>query len=162
LTTGRIYIKSDGTPWRPIVHIRDIIAAALAALEAPRERVHNQIFNVGRNDQNFRISELAEIVAEVVPGSRIEYAPGGAPDLRCYRVSFDKIARILPEFKPQWTALNGAVELYEAYRSIGLTAADVEAGRYIRLKEIRRLQDVGKLDASLRWIRETAEVQASV
>lgn len=161
LTSGRIYIKSDGTPWRPIVHIRDIIAAARAVLEAPRGRVHNQTFNVGRNDQNFRVSELAEIVAQVVPGSRIEYAPGGGPDLRCYRVSFDKIMRILPEFEPQWTAHKGAVELYQAYRSIGLTAAEVESGRYIRLREIHRLQDAGKLDPTLHWIRDRAEVTAN-
>ena len=160
-TSGRIYIKSDGTPWRPIVHIRDIIGAALAALEAPRDRVHNQTFNVGRNDQNFRISELADIVAQVVPGSRIEYAPGGGPDLRCYRVNFDKIARILPGFKPQWTAHKGAVELFEAYRSIGLTSAEVESGRYIRLKAIRRLQDAGRLDPSLHWIRESEGVTAN-
>jgi len=103
LTTGRIYIKSDGTPWRPIVHIRDIIGAVIAALDAPRDVVHNQTFNVGRNDENFRVRELAEIVAAVVPNCRIEYAPGGGPDLRCYRVSFDKINRMLPSFRPQWT-----------------------------------------------------------
>ena len=103
-TTGSIYIKSDGTPWRPIVHIRDIIGAMIAVLDAPREAVHNHIFNVGRNEENFRIRELADIVAEVVPGCQIEYAPGGGPDLRCYRVNFDKIGRMCPGFKPQWTA----------------------------------------------------------
>src|ERR1700728_3418894 len=127
LTTGRIYIKSDGTPWRPIVHIRDIIAAVIAVLDAPREAVHNQTFNVGRNDENFRIRELADIVAEVVPRCRVEYAPGGGPDLRCYRVNFDKIGRAVPAFQPQWTARRGAQELSDAYRSAGLTAADMEA-----------------------------------
>ena len=127
-TTGRVYIKSDGTPWRPIVHIRDIIAAVVAVLDAPREAVHNQIFNVGRNDENFRIREFADIVAEVVPGCRVEYAPGGGPDLRCYRVSFDKINRMLPAFRPQWTARKGAQELYDAYRSVGLTVAGYGAG----------------------------------
>src|ERR1700734_1769177 len=102
--TGRVYIKSDGTPWRPIVHIRDIVAAMISALEAPRDSIHNQVFNVGRNDENFRIRELADIVAETVPGCRVEYAPGGGPDLRCYRVNFDKINRLLPSFRPQWTA----------------------------------------------------------
>jgi nucleoside-diphosphate-sugar epimerase len=157
ITTGRIHIKSDGTPWRPIVHIRDIISAAIAALEAPREAVHNQVFNVGRNDENFRIRELADIVAEVVPGCRVEYAPGGGPDLRCYRVNFDKIGRMLPGFQPRWTAIRGAQELYEAYRSVGLTAADIEYGRYIRISEIHRLQQAGKLDSDLRWTDRCSE-----
>lgn len=157
LTTGKILIKSDGTPWRPIVHIRDIVGAAIAVLEAPREAVHNQTFNVGRNDENFRIRELAAFVAEVVPGCRVEYAPGGGPDLRCYRVSFDKIARMVPGFRPLWTARQGAQELYDAYRAAGLTAEQVEAGRYIRLGEIRRLQQAGRLDANLHWTPARAE-----
>ncbi|MGB6744992.1 MAG: SDR family oxidoreductase [Terracidiphilus sp.] len=152
MTTGRIYIKSDGTPWRPIVHIRDIIGAVVAVLDTPREAVHNQTFNVGRNDENFRVREIADIVAEVVPGCRIEYAPGGGPDLRCYRVNFDKIARLVPSFRPQWTARKGAQELYEAYKQVGLTAADVESGRYVRISAIRRQQGAGKLDSTLRWI----------
>ena len=106
-TTGRVYIKSDGTPWRPIVHIRDIIAAILSVLEAPREAIHNETFNVGQTEENYRISELADIVAETVPGCRVEYAPGGGPDKRCYRVNCDKIRRLLPSFRPQWTARKG-------------------------------------------------------
>jgi nucleoside-diphosphate-sugar epimerase len=153
-TTGRIVIKSDGTPWRPIVHIRDIIGAVMAVLDAPREAIHDQIFNVGRNDENFRIRELADCVAEVVPGSCVEYAPGGGPDLRCYRVNFDKINRLVPAFSPQWTARKGAQELYEAYQNVGLTADAVEQGRFIRLKEVRRLQNAGVLDGSLRWVEE--------
>jgi nucleoside-diphosphate-sugar epimerase len=149
-TTGRVYIKSDGTPWRPIVHIRDIVAAAIAALEAPREAVHNQTFNVGRTDENFRIREIAEIVAETVPGCRIEYAPGGGPDLRCYRVNCDKVRRMLPGFKPSWTARQGAQELYDAYRSVGLTAGDLENGRYTRIRHIQQGLNSGSLDASLR------------
>jgi nucleoside-diphosphate-sugar epimerase len=160
-TTGLIYIKSDGTPWRPIVHIRDIVAAVVAVLDAPRETVHNQTFNVGRNDENFRIRELADIVAEVVPGCRVEYAPGGVPDLRCYRVNFDKINRMVPEFRPQWTARKGAQELYDAYREVGLTAADIEQGRYVRISEIRRLQQAGKLDSSLHWVGKSAEATVS-
>ena len=151
LTTGTISIKSDGTPWRPITHIRDIIGAAIAVLESPREAVHNQTFNVGRNDENFRISELAQIVAEVVPGCRIEYAPGGGPDARCYRVNFDKIGRMVPAFRAAWTARMGAQELYESYRKAGLTPADLEQGRYIRIREIRRLQSAGRLDDGLHW-----------
>ncbi len=157
MTTGRVYIKSDGTPWRPIVHIRDIIAAALAALEAPRDAVHNQTFNVGQTKENYRISELADMVAEVVPGSRIEYAPGGGPDKRCYRVSCDKIERMLPGFQPQWTARKGAHELYDAYRAAGLTREDLERGRYFRINNIQRLMKAGKLDNSLRWSRQPVE-----
>ena len=156
-TTGRVYIKSDGTPWRPIVHIRDIVAAALAAVEAPREAIHNQVFNVGLTEENFRIRELAQIVAETVPGCRIEYAPGGGPDKRCYRINFDKIRRMLPSFRPQWTARKGAQELHDAYRAEGLRAEDMESGRYVRLSNIRRLLKSGQLDASLRWSQQRAE-----
>jgi nucleoside-diphosphate-sugar epimerase len=159
-TTGRVYIKSDGTPWRPIVHIRDIIAAVIAVLEAPREAVHNQTFNVGRNDENYRIRELAEIVAEIVPGCRVEYAPGGGPDLRCYRVNFDKIERLVPSFRPEWTASKGAQELYDAYRKAGLTFEDVERGRYVRIMEIQRQQKGGQLDSSLRWSQKHVETAA--
>jgi len=150
-TTGRVYVKSDGTPWRPIVHIRDIVGAALAMLEAPREAVHNQTFIVGRSEENYRVRELAAIVTEAVPGSRVEYAPGGGPDKRCYRINFDKIGRLVPGFKPQWTAREGARELYEAYRAEGLTREAVESSRYIRVKHLQGLLQGGLLDASLRW-----------
>jgi len=153
-TTGRILIKSDGTPWRPITHIRDIIAAVVAVLDAPREIVHNQTFNVGRSEENYQIRELAEIVAETVPGCRIEYAPGGGPDKRCYRVTCEKITSILPNFRPAWTARKGAGELYEAFRAVGLTTEDTQRGRYIRIAEIHRLQKGGQLDNSLRWSRQ--------
>jgi nucleoside-diphosphate-sugar epimerase len=150
-TTGRILIKSDGTPWRPITHIRDIIAAIVAVLEAPRDLIHNETFNVGRTEENYRISELADIVAEIVPGCCVEYAPGGGPDKRCYRVTCDKIKRVLPNFRPDWTAHKGAQELYDAYRAVGLTAKDIEYGRYVRISQIQRLQKAGQLDHSLRW-----------
>lgn len=149
-TTGKVLIKSDGTPWRPIVHIRDIIAAMIAVLDAPKETIHNQVFNVGRTDENFRISELADIVAETVPGCSVEYVPGGGPDKRCYRISFDKIKRMLPGFQPQWTARKGARELYDAYRTVGLTSQAIEQGRYTRMAQIQRLLDSGQLNGSLR------------
>jgi nucleoside-diphosphate-sugar epimerase len=154
LTTGRIYIKSDGTPWRPIVHIRDIVSAMLCVLEAPKSAIHNETFNVGQTEENYRISELANIVAETVPGSRIEYAPGGGPDKRCYRVNCDKVRRVLPGFRPQWTARRGAQELYDAYRANELTAEDLKGGRYFRINHIQRLLETGKLDLSLRWKSE--------
>jgi nucleoside-diphosphate-sugar epimerase len=157
LASGRILIKSDGTPWRPIVHIRDIIGAVIAVLETPRETVHNQVFNVGRNEENFRVRELAELVAEVVPRCSVEYSPGGGPDLRCYRVNFDKIKRLVPTFSPQWTARKGAQELYESYCAGGLTVDDVSGGRYVRISEIRRLQQAGKLDGTLRWTHRAVD-----
>jgi nucleoside-diphosphate-sugar epimerase len=157
-TTGRILIKSDGTPWRPITHIRDIIAAVVAVLDAPRDLIHNETFNVGRTDENYRIRDLAEIVAETVPGCQVQYAPGGGPDKRCYRVTCDKIARVLPSFRPQWTARKGAQELYDAYRAVGLTAEDMERGRYVRLSQIQRLQKAGQLDSSLRWSCQRVEI----
>jgi nucleoside-diphosphate-sugar epimerase len=156
-TSGCILIKSDGTPWRPITHIRDIIAAVVVVLEAPRDQIHNETFNVGRTDENYRIRELAEIVAETVPGCRVEYAPGGGPDKRCYRVTCEKIMRVLPTFRPQWTARMGAQELYDAYRAVGLTVEDVERGRYVRLSQIQRLQKAGQLDSTLRWCDQNVE-----
>ncbi|GAC1688208.1 MAG: NAD(P)-dependent oxidoreductase [Terriglobales bacterium] len=151
VTTGSVYIKSDGTPWRPIIHIRDIIAGVVAALEAPRESIHKMTFNVGRTEENYRVSELAAIVAETVPGCRVDYAPEGGPDKRCYRVNCDKIDRILPNFRPQWNARKGAQELYEAYRAVGLTREDLEGGRYARISHVERLLKTGQLGSSLRW-----------
>jgi nucleoside-diphosphate-sugar epimerase len=156
-TTGRVYIKSDGTPWRPIVHIRDITAAILSILEAPQQVIHNEIFNVGQTEENYRVRDLADIVADTVPGCRVEYAPDGGPDKRCYRINFDKIRRVLPGFHPQWTARQGAQELYEAYRAAGLSFADLELGRYTRLTHIQKLMHAGQLDSSLRWSNQHAE-----
>jgi nucleoside-diphosphate-sugar epimerase len=156
-TTGRVYIKSDGTPWRPIIHIRDITAAILSVLDAPQHIVHNEIFNVGQTEENYRIRNLADIVADTVPGCRVEYAPDGGPDTRCYRVNCDKIRGVLPGFRPQWTARSGAQELYEAYRAAGLSFADLELGRYIRITHIQKLMQAGQLDSSLRWSNQHAE-----
>ena len=156
-TTGRVYIKSDGTPWRPIVHIRDITAAVLAALEAPQEAIHNETFNVGQTEENYRIRDLAAIVADTVPGCRVEYAPGGGPDKRCYRINCDKIRQRLPRFRPQWTAQTGAQELYHAFRAARLTREDAESGRYVRISHIQRLLQAGQLDASLRFSTKFAE-----
>jgi len=152
VATGRVLIKSDGTPWRPIVHIEDISQAFRAALEAPREVVHNQAFNVGATQENYRVRELAEIVRETVPNCRVEYAAGAGPDKRCYRVDCSKIARTLPSFKPRWNARRGAVELYQAYRQFGLTLEDLEGARYMRIERIRGLQQAGRLDSMLRWL----------
>lgn len=151
ITTGQVYIKSDGTPWRPIVHIEDISRAFIAVLHAPRDLVHNEAFNVGRNEDNYRIRELADIVEEVVPGCRIEYAKDGSPDKRCYRVDCSKILETLPEFQPQWNARRGAEELYAAYQKIGLTLEEFEGEKYKRIAHIQSLLASEKLDTTLRW-----------
>lgn len=151
LTTGLIYIKSDGTPWRPIVHIEDISRAFLAVLEAPRELIHNQAFNVGRNEDNYQIRDLAEIVKDTVPDCRIEYAKDAGPDKRCYRVDCSKILRVLPSFQPQWDTRKGAEELYTAYRKVGLTLEEFEGPRYQRIAHLKQLLSTGKVDENLRW-----------
>jgi nucleoside-diphosphate-sugar epimerase/SAM-dependent methyltransferase len=151
--TGDVYIKSDGSPWRPLVHIEDISRAFLAILEAPRHLVHNEAFNVGRTEENYRVREVADIVKEVVPGSRVTYAEGAGPDLRCYRVNCDRIARVLPSFKPQWTVRRGVEELYEAYKRSGLTIEQLQGTKYLRIKTIKKLQDEQRLDHKLCWIQ---------
>lgn len=150
-TTGRVFIKSDGTPWRPIVHIEDISRAFLAALHAPLEKIHNEAFNVGRNEDNYRIRELADMVKEIVPQCQIEYAEDAGPDKRCYRVDCSKIKRVLPEFEPQWDARKGVQELYAAYQKVGLTLAEFEGDRYQRIAHIKSLLAEGKLGEDLRW-----------
>jgi nucleoside-diphosphate-sugar epimerase len=148
---GRVHVKSDGSPWRPIVHIEDIARAFVAVLAAPRELVHNQALNVGQTDENYRVRDLAKIVQDVVPGSRIEYARDGGPDPRCYRVDFGKIHRLLPDFKPQWTARRGAAELYAAYRGVGLMIEDCEGPRFKRIDHLKQLLGAGRVDETLRW-----------
>jgi nucleoside-diphosphate-sugar epimerase len=150
-TTGLVYLKSDGTPWRPIVHIEDISRAFLAVLHAPRELVHNEAFNVGRTEENYQIREIARIVVDVVPDSRLEFASDAGPDKRTYRVNCDKIQRMLPEFNPQWDARRGAEELLAAYQEIGLSLEEFEGPRYKRVAHIKQLQSEGRLDEHLRW-----------
>lgn len=153
-TTGQVHLKSDGTPWRPIVHIEDISLACIAVLNAPIELVHNEAFNVGITEENYQIRELAEIVKETVPGSLVDFAEGAGPDKRCYRVDCGKLERTLPEYKPLWTARRGAKQLYEAYQKIGLRLEDFEGPRYRRIDHIKELISNGNLSADLRWTEE--------
>jgi nucleoside-diphosphate-sugar epimerase len=161
-TTGDVLIQSDGTPWRPLVHVEDIARAFLAVLEAPREVVHNEAFNVGRTEENYRVRDLAQMVQEIVPGSRVRYAEGGGPDPRCYRVDCGKLARVLPQFRPQWTVRTGMHELHEAFRRHGLTAEQFLGDRYLRIKQILKLQAEGRLDAALRWTGASRPAPAEV
>ena len=151
-TRGEVLIESDGSPWRPLVHVEDICRAFLAVLQAPLERVHNQAFNVGSSQENYQIREVAELVRQAVPGSVIKYAEGGGPDTRCYRVNFDKIARVLPEFQPAWTVARGVRQLHQAFRERRLTAEQFLGTKYLRIKRIRQLQSEGRLDDRLRWL----------
>jgi nucleoside-diphosphate-sugar epimerase len=150
VTTGEVLIKSDGSPWRPLVHVEDICRAFLATLEADRQRTHDQAFNVGITEENFRVREVAEMV-EAVTGCQATFAEGASADARDYRVDFGRIQRVLPEFQPRWTVQKGVEELYEAYRRYNLTPDEFLGGRYVRLNEIKRLQSEGRLGDQLRW-----------
>ena len=152
VTTGQIFLKSDGTPWRPIVHVEDISRAFLTVMNAPEDLVINQAFNVGRTEHNYQMRDLAEIVAEVVPNCEIAYADDAGPDKRSYRVNCDKIAKTLPDFQPQWDARKGAQQLYEAYKTSGLTLDEFEGPRYQRIGHIQHLVDENVIDRTLRPI----------
>jgi len=166
VTEGLILLKSDGSPWRPIVHIEDISRAFLAALEAPTDAIHNQAFNVGQDAHNYQIREIAEIVALTVPGCRLQYASDASPDTRSYRVDFGKIARALPAFKPTWTAAAGAEQLYRAYKSAGLTMAEFEGPHYQRIGQLQKLIGDKDIDINLRRPmaapRQNADIAASI
>jgi nucleoside-diphosphate-sugar epimerase len=150
-TTGDVLIKSDGMPWRPLVHIEDIARAFVAVLEAPRELVHNEAFNVGITSENYRVRAVAEMVAEVVPGSKVTFAGDASPDARNYRVDCEKIRSRLPAFQPQWTVRKGIEQVYEALCHHGTSAEEFLSSQFIRLKRIRELQTAGELDEMLRW-----------
>jgi nucleoside-diphosphate-sugar epimerase len=153
-TTGKVLLQSDGTPWRPLVHHQDISAAFLAVLEAPRQAVHGQAFNVGRTSENYRIRQVAEMVAEVVPRCEVAFAQGASADARDYRVDFGKIERQLPGWKPRFTLRQGIEELYAAYKAAGLTSDEFLGPRYYRLKTIRGLLERGALDGRLRRVAQ--------
>jgi nucleoside-diphosphate-sugar epimerase len=155
-TTGEILMKSDGTPWRPLVHIQDIARAFVGVLHAERYVVHNQAFNVGSTEENYQIRDIAELVRQEVPGSRVTYLPGAGPDLRCYRVNFGKLARTLPDARPRWTLRQGIAELHEAYQRHDVKLDELRGPRYLRIMRIRDLVGEGRLDGSLRWSSATS------
>jgi nucleoside-diphosphate-sugar epimerase len=152
-TTGKVYLKSDGTPWRPLVHVEDIGRAYVAAIKAPLELVHNHAFNVGTTTENYQIRELAQMVESIVPGCRVDFAPDAGPDKRCYRVDCNRIGRTLHDFKPQWTVRRGIEQLYETFKRVGLTLEDFEGERFKRIAHIKGLIDRGVLDSRLRRIQ---------
>jgi nucleoside-diphosphate-sugar epimerase len=156
LLTGEVRLLSDGMAWRPLVHADDIAAAFLALLEAPRDVVHNRAYNIGQSSENYLIRDVANLVAELVPGSRVTFADGASPDTRNYRVSCDLIAHEVPSFKPQWTVRSGIEQLVEEYQRHGLRIEDLTGERHQRLKKIRALTDSGRLDGQLRWTTPTS------
>ena len=153
LTCGTIRILSDGSPWRPLVHVADIAQAFATILETPREQWHNQALNIGCEEQNYRVRDLAEIVQKVLPESRIEYAGTAGPDPRDYRVSFAKVRKLVPGFKPQWNAERGARDLAQQLRALPSFAAELAQKRFVRLAELRRLIESAALIPDLRWRR---------
>ena len=150
-TTGEIRILSDGTPWRPLAHVQDIARAFITLLEAPTAAIHNQVFNVGANHQNYQVRELAGFVNQAFPCCQVSYAEKGGPDLRSYRVDFSKLGRRLPRYQPAWNAPLGAQELYQAYRQVQLNLEDFNGPRYVRLARLKELIDGARLDDTLRW-----------
>ena len=151
VATGAIRMLSDGTPWRPLVHVEDVSRAVLAVLEAPREAVHDQAFNVGREGENYQIRDVATIVGEEVPDCRVTFADGASPDTRSYRVSFAKIAERLPDWQPTWTVRDGVRQVRDAVAGLGLQPAVFEGPRYSRIAHLQSLIKAGALTTSLRW-----------
>lgn len=150
-TTGKVKIMSDGSPWRPIVHIEDISRTFDAALRAPRELIHNKAYNVGLNSENYQVRQIADFVKETVPGCEIEYSGKGGPDPRNYRVDFSLLAKTFPDLKLQWNTRRGAQELYHAYKQAGLTLEELQGRKFIRLNQLKHLLGNGRLDDTLRW-----------
>lgn len=155
VTTGRVFLKSDGTSWRPLVHVEDVARAFLAVVEADRDRVHNEAFNVGSSKENYRIRDVAEIVSDVVPGSSVALSNEAFDDPRNYRVNCDKLSDTLPAFRPEWNVRRGVEELLVAFLREQLTLDDLEGSRFGRVRRVRDLLTAGRLDEDLRWISET-------
>ncbi len=158
-TTGEILLMSDGTPWRPLVHVQDLAHVFLAVLEAPRELIHNQAFNVGRDSENYQIREIADIVSEVVPRTKIVYSKEAGPDARSYRVDFGKLATVFPDLRMEWTVRRGAAELLSMYDRHRVTRGDFLGPRFVRLQHLRGLLEAGRIDDKLRW-KDTASERA--
>lgn len=150
-TSGKVIVYSDGKPWRPVVHVKDVARSFRAVVDAPTEAIHNQAFNNGCEELNHRIIQLAEVAVKTVPGCELEIVAQKGADQRTYKADFGKFARTFPEFKFQWNPAKGAVELLNAFKAVGLTRENYLDKKFIRLKWLRHLLDAGKLDQALRW-----------
>src|SRR5688572_7438732 len=158
LTQGDIFVKSDGTPWRPLVHIEDISRAYTALLQSPRENVHNRAFNVGRTQENYQVRDIVSMVADAIPGTKVRYAEGAGPDLRCYQVDCSRIETEIPEYQPRWTVRAGVEEVRDAFMRINMTKEEFLGPRYLRIGQIKLLQTQGLLDGNMRWLAKAAYV----
>jgi nucleoside-diphosphate-sugar epimerase len=155
-TTGKVHLKSDGSAWRPIVHIEDISRAFLAVLKADRQDIHNEAFNIGKPGENYRVKQIAEMVRDVVPNSELRFAEGASADTRCYCVNFDKAMAKLKHYKPVWTARKGVEECYEAYKKYGVTLEEFEGPKYQRLAHIKKLIETKTINEDLRFLTPQA------
>lgn len=151
LTTGELLLQSDGTPWRPLVHVDDIAHAFVAVLHAPRHNIHDQTFNIGRTEENYQIRDIAEIISSMIPRTRIRYAEGAGPDSRCYRVDCSRVNRQVPDFRPRWTLRKGIMELLSAYQEHGLDHSAIASHAFHRITRIQGLMNTGRLSRDLRW-----------
>ncbi|MFV0316430.1 MAG: NAD-dependent epimerase/dehydratase family protein [Microthrixaceae bacterium] len=152
VTTGKVLIKSDGTPWRPLVHVEDICAAVIASLEADRSVVHNEAFNIGSTEENYRVRDVAELVAAAVPSSEVTFAPGATADARDYRVDFSKAADVLTGFEPKWTVPAGIDQIRDALVQAEVTLDQLEGEQFTRLKRVDALMRQGQIDETLRLV----------
>lgn len=155
LTTGKVFLKSDGSSWRPLVHVEDIARAFLVILEADRGLVHDEAFNVGATEENYQIRDVATMVRDIVDGSKVTLSDTAFNDPRNYRVNCDKLVTALPAARARWTVVKGIEQLYEDYRRHGLTIDDLEGDRYMRIRHVQALQRAGTLDESLRWVEKS-------
>ena len=160
-TTGQVLMKSDGSAWRPLVHVEDVAQAYLAILEAPRSAVHNQAFNVGRLSENFQIRQVAELVGQVVPDCKICFAPGASADKRCYNVNFAKLHNSIPAYRPRWTVGQGIEQLYRDYKRWEMSESDLLGHRYLRIKDVQRRQELQELGSDLRWLASHSKINGS-
>lgn len=150
-TTGEIRIMSDGTPWRPLIHVEDIARAFIAVIESPKEKVNGESFNVGTNSENYQIKDIAYLVKEIMPKCKIIITGEHESDSRSYRVNFDKITKILPDFKPEWNLRKGIEQIYKYYREYGMDFEKFNGRYFVRLKQIKYLLENNKVDSNLYW-----------